>query len=181
MTSSPLSKLPSEGFSSDGFITDQDCFSGVRYRTVSADNNGCGFIAAYNLRHALGHTVDWDDVRAEMDAMHTLRIPGPTLMRVMRGYLDRYVPGWIETEGRDEAIAAAKASLAGLFRYHEEHVPHFISFVRQDDGSFRFFNVNDGLEDFTSSMEQFAQEHFTHGNVIALTVPAEPGEQAGQN
>ena len=176
MTSSPLPKLPSEGFSPDGFITDQDCFSGVRYRTMSADNNGCGFIAAYNLRHALGHAVEWDDVRAELDAMHTLRIPGPTLMRVMREYLDRYVPGWVETDGRDEAIAAAESSRAGLFRYHEGHVPHFVSFVRQEDGRFRFFNVNDGLEDFTATMEQFGREHFTRGAVIALTVPAEPGE-----
>ena len=84
MMLSHSNKTPSEAFSSDGYITDQDCFSSVRYRTMPADNNGCGFIAAYNIRHALGHAVEWDDVLAELDAMHTLRIPGPTLMRVMR-------------------------------------------------------------------------------------------------
>ncbi len=66
-------KTPADGISPDGYIVDQDCFSSVRYRTMRADWNGCGWIAAYNLRHYLGHEVGWDEVRAEMDAMHTLR------------------------------------------------------------------------------------------------------------
>ena len=176
MITSLFSKTPSDGFSSDGYITDQDCFSSIRYRTMAASNNGCGFIAAYNVRHALGHKVNWDDVRAELDAMHTLRFPGPTLMRVMREYLDKYVPGWIETVGREAAIAAAAKSRAGMFRYQEGYTPHFVSFVRQDDGSFRFFNVDDGLEDFTATMEQFGREHLIRGTVIALTVPCTPAE-----
>ena len=164
---------PEDGISPDGYITDQDCFSSVRYRTITADWNGCGWVAAYNLRHFLGHTVDWDEVRAEMDAMHTLRVPGPTLMRVMRGYLGRYVPGYRETAGREDALAAAGESLAGIFRYREGDVPHFICFLRQEDGQFRFFNVDDGLEDCVMPMERFGREHFLRGNVIALTIPRE--------
>ena len=83
---------PAEGISADGYITDQDCFSSVRYRGMRADINGCGWIAAYNLRHALGQEADWDEVRQEMDAMHTLRFPGPTLMRIMRSYLANMSP-----------------------------------------------------------------------------------------
>ena len=164
---------PEEGISPDGYITDQDCFSSVRYRTIRADYNGCGWIAAYNLRHFLGHAVHWDEVRAEMDAMHSLRVPGPTLMRVMRGYLGKYVPGYRETAGREEALAAAGESLAGIFRYREGDVPHFICYLRQEDGQFRFFNVDDGLEDCVMPMERFGREHFLRGNVIALTIPWE--------
>ncbi|MBQ9663863.1 MAG: hypothetical protein IJV40_12000 [Oscillospiraceae bacterium] len=163
-------KLPEEGISADGYITDQDCFSSVRYRTMRADINGCGWIAAYNLRHACGEELDWDSVRQEMDGMHTLRIPGPTLMRVMREYLARYVPDYSETVGRDEAAAAAKDSAAGIFRYQEGREPHFVSYVRQGDGQFRFFNVTDGMEDTVMSMETFAEEHLLRGTVIALTV-----------
>ncbi|MBQ3803866.1 MAG: hypothetical protein IJK03_05655 [Oscillospiraceae bacterium] len=181
MITSLSNKTPSDGFSSDGYITDQDCFSSVRYRTMSASNNGCGFIAAYNVRHALGHTVYWDEVRAELDAMHSLRIPGPTLMRVMREYLDKYVPGWVETVGREDATAAAAKSRTGIFRYQEGYTPHFVSFVRQDDGSFRFFNVDDGLEDFTATMEQFGREHLIRGTVIALTVPCTSAESERNN
>ena len=163
-------KQPSTGFSPDGYIIDQDCFSSVRYRTMRADINGCGWIAAYNLRHFLGHDVSWETVLHELDEMHALRIPGPTLMRVMREYLTKHVPDFQETGGKEDAVAVAKESRAGIFRYQEGHEPHFISFIRMEDGRFRFFNVTDGLEDFCADMDTFAQDHFRHGIVIALTV-----------
>lgn len=164
-------KSPDEGISPDGYIIDQDCFSSVRYRTIRADYNGCGWIAAYNLRHFLGHSVTWDDVRAEMDAMHTLRIPGPTLMRVMREYLGRYVPVYRETVGREEALREAENSRAGIFRYREGDTPHFICFIRQSGSLFRFFNVDDRIDDAVMTMSRFGHEHFLRDNVIALTVP----------
>ena len=112
-----------------------------------------------------------------MDAMHSLRFPGPTLMRVMREYLAKYVPDYRETVGREEAAQAAKDSIAGIFRYQEGHEPHFISFVRQPDGRFRFFNVADGLEDSVMSMEDFASGHLLRGTVIALTVHDKQSER----
>lgn len=175
------SKTPTEGLSSDGYIIDQDCFSSLRYRTMRADINGCGWIAAYNLRHALGQTDDWESVLREMDTMHTLRIPGPTLMRVMREYLAYYVPGYRETVGREDAIRMAADSTAGIFRYQEGREPHFVSFVRQPGGQFRFFNVADGLEDTTMPMERFAEGHLLRGTVIALTIHnTQTGKEAEQ-
>jgi hypothetical protein len=161
---------PEDGISADGYIIDQDCFSSVRYRTIPANFNGCGWVAAYNLRHFLGHDVVWDDVRREMDTMHTLRAPGPTLMRIMREYLGKYVPDCRETVGREESIRTAAESRAGIFRYTEGNVPHFIAYIRQEDGLFRFFNVSDDLDDGAMPMEQFGKEHFLRGRVIALTV-----------
>ena len=56
------------------------------------------------------------------------------------------------------ALAVACGSRAGILRYSEAEVPHFISFIRAGE-VFRFFNVNDGLEDFVSSMEMFFASH----------------------
>ena len=158
------------GFSQEGYIIDQDCFSDCVYRTIPANLNGCGWIAAYNLRRFLGHEATYDEVRREMDEMHFLRVPGPTLMCVMRKYLKKYVPQVRETVGRAAALAAARESRAGIFRYREGMEPHFVSYIRQMENSFRFFNMADGLEDCVMSMDQFAQEHCVSGTVIALTV-----------
>ena len=160
-----------EAFSADGYITDQDAFESLRYRTIPASHNGCGPIAAYNLLHFLGIGTPWQDVFAEMDGMHRLRVPGPTLMVVMRAYLDRHVPGIRETAGREEALEAARHSLAGIVRYREKMEPHFISYLRVAEGDFRFFNVADGLEDCRMSMEQFGKEHCPRGTVIVFTIP----------
>lgn len=158
------------GFSKDGYIIDQDCFSSFTYRTIPANYNGCGWIAAYNLRRFLGHAVRYDEVRREMDEMHFLRIPGPTLMCVMRKYLKKHVPEAWETVGREAALHAAKASRAGIFRYREGLEPHFVSYIRERENSFRFFNMADGLEDCVLPMEQFIKEHCAPGTVIVFTV-----------
>ena len=147
-----------DGFSSDGYIIDQDYFDEYEYRTMSASINGCGWIAAYNIRHFLGHGVGFEVVMNEMDRMHSLRIPGPTTMPVMRAYVRKYLPAMTEHIGRDAAYGAACASSAGILRYTEDGVPHFISFIRTGE-AFRFFNVNDGLEDYVSSMEMFFANH----------------------
>ncbi len=167
----PLERKPlSAGFSEDGYIIDQDCFHEYRYRTMRADINSCGWIAAYNIRHFLGQEPAWNDVRQEMEAMHVLNVPGPTHMRVMRQYLNKYIPGVQEVSGREEALKAAEESEAGIFRYREENVPHFISYIRRNDGQFRFFNVTDDKEDSCMPMEQFGREHLLDGRVIVLTV-----------
>ncbi len=158
------------GFAADGYIIDQDCFSSLRYRTIPANLNGCGWIAAYNLRRALDHDVAFDEVRRELDDMHFLKVPGLTLMCVMRKYLKRYVPRYRETVGREEALLAARESAAGIFRYREGHEPHFTSYVRQADGAFRFFNMADDYEDCVMSIEQFFSEHCAPGTVILLWI-----------
>ena len=166
-------KTIEQGFSPDGYIMDQDCFHSLRYRTMPADINGCGWIAAYNLLRFLGQEAEWRQVMAELDGMHRLRVPGPTLMVVMRDYLQRHVPGIRETVGREEALAAAQKSRAGIFRYREKFEPHFVSYIRTEDGRFRFFNVDDGLEDSEMSMERFGAEHLRGGTVIVFTVSEE--------
>ena len=160
----------SDGFSPDGYIRDQDCFSSVRYRGMPASINGCGWIAAYNLFRFLGRAEPWDTVRRELDDLHRIRMPGPTLLPVMRGYLLSRVPQLREFRGREAALEAAGRSRAGIFRYREDHVPHFVSYIRQEDGSFRFFNMADDLEDCVMTMEEFIQEHAATGTVIVLTV-----------
>lgn len=159
-----------EAFSPDGYITDQDAFEALRYRTIPASINGCGPIAAYNLRHFLGQEAPWRQIFAELDAMHRLRVPGPTLMTVMRRYLNEHIPGLRETVGREEALAAAAQSRAGIFRYREKNEPHFVSYVRAEGELFRFFNVADGLEDCRMTLEQFGAEHLCGGTVIVFTV-----------
>lgn len=164
-------KPEAAGWSDDGFIIDQDCFGAYPYRTMPSSINGCGWIAAYDLLHALGRDQDPGRIRRELDGMHRLRVPGPTLMVVMRAYLAIHAPEARETVGREAALAAAAESRAGIFRYREGHEPHFVAYLRCGEGAFRFFNVADGLEDCRMSMERFGAEHAKGGTVIVFAVP----------
>lgn len=157
-----------DGFSHDGYIIDQNRFSGYPYRKMPSSVNGCGWIAAYNLLHFLGAEADFDAVRREMDAMIRPQIPGPTPMRTMRKYLRRV--GAKYTAGKKNALAAARGSRAGILRYWEEREPHFIAFFRMPDGRFRFLNVSDGSEDLVLSMDDFFREHCRLGYIRVMTV-----------
>ena len=155
-----------EGFSADGYIIDQDCFSSVRYRTMPASINGCGWIAAFDLLHFLSGEKDWDSVRRALDEGHRIRMPGPTMLPVMRSYLLSQIPELQEVRGREAALAEASRSRAGIFRYREEKTPHFVFYCRRENG-FRFMNVADGLEDAVMPMEKFGEEHLK-GRLVVL-------------
>ncbi len=159
----------SDGFAPDGYITDQDCFSSVRYRTMPASINGCGWIAAFDLLHFLSGEEDWDSVRRALDEGHRIRMPGPTMLPVMRSYLLSQIPELQEVRGREAALAEASRSRAGIFRYREEKTPHFVFYCRRENG-FRFMNVADGLEDAVMPMEKFGEEHLKGGLVVLFFV-----------
>ena len=157
-----------DGFSPDGYIIDQDCLSQIEYRTMPASINGCGWVAAYNLRRYLGHEVRFEDVLSEMDRMHTLRIPGPTTMPVMRGLPQEIHPRndrarsdatrpWRRREG------AGRVSCATVRRTCRTS-SSFSARARV----FRFLNVNDGLEDFVCSMEMFFATHVLPPHYVSI-------------
>lgn len=155
-----------EKFSTDGYIIDQDLFTDSPYRTCTSDYNGCGWIAAYNLRHALGQDVYYDDVRSEMDEMHEERVPGPTLMRVMRQYLKKYVPQYKETVGKEEATEAAAHARAGIFRYTEGEIPHFIAFVRYADETDNQKNVSENEKAANESADTESEPVTAHADAV---------------
>lgn len=158
----------SEGYTADGYIKNQDCFSAYTYRTIPASNNGCGAVAAYDLRRRAGQDVKIGEVFCELERLHFLNIPGPTYLHAMRKYLRKYLPDFTEVTGREESLAAARDSEMGLFRYNEQRVAHFVPYVRAADGKFRFFNVCDGQEDAVMPMERFVREHCVEGKVRLL-------------
>ncbi len=156
------------GYSADGYIIDQDCFSALRYRTMPVSWNGCGPIALCNLRKAAGQEAELSEVCGELERLHRVNMPGPSSMRAMRLYLRKYLPSCREIQGREAALAAAAESSAGIFRYWEGREPHFISYMRRPEGDFRFFNVADGLEDCRMSMDRFGREHLLGGFVAVF-------------
>ncbi len=161
----PPAPEPEElAWTQDGYLKDQDALSAYSYRSIPACQNGCGPVAAFNLRRFAGQDVRLADVLAEMDAMHPLRVPGPTHHYVMRRYLRAHLPGSIEARGRSAALEAASGSRMGVYRYLEQLVPHYVAYIRVD-GGFRFFNVSDDLEDGVLSMERFGAEHLLGGDV----------------
>lgn len=151
-------------WTADGYIKNQDGLADYTYRTIPANHNSCGPVAAFDLRRFAGQEPALVEVLSELETLHLLHVPGPTFQYAMRRYLTKHLPGWREVHGRETALAAASGSRMGLFRYLEERVPHYVAYVRAD-GGFRFFNVSDTLEDEVLPMARFGAEHLRGGPV----------------
>ena len=156
------------GFSEDGYIIDQDYLTAYRYRGMTSNINGCGWVAAYDLLRAQGVDIDFETVHRDMNAMFPLQIPGPTPVSKLRIYLARH-GRYRLTVGRKASLRAAAKAKAGILRYWEVNTPHFVTFIRVDSGLYRFLNVNDGQEDFTCSMEEFFEKHCLRPFVRVIT------------
>ena len=152
-------------WTADGYIQNQDELEGYIYRTIPAKENSCGPIAVYNLCRHMGQELQFGDLLREMDGMHFLHIPGPTLMHVMRRCLTKYLPGWQEVHGRKESIARAQQSSMGIFRYHEQKIPHFVGYYREQEDAFHFYNVCDEQENTVMPMAVFTRDHLRGGSV----------------
>ncbi len=154
-----------EAWTADGYVKNQDALGAYTYRSIPANHNSCGPVAAFNLRRRAGQDARIGDVIAELDGMHLLRVPGPTHLPALRRYLRKYLPGWRETAGREACLAAMEHSRMGVVRYHEQRVPHFVAYFRTEDGEFRFFNVSDEREDAVLTAEDFGAGHLRGGSV----------------
>ncbi len=159
------------GLTEDGFIADQDYFTDFRYRGMPVSWNGCGPIAVFNLRRFLGRDAPLSQICAELESLHRSKLPGPTSMRALRLYLAKHLPQARESIGREDALVAAAASDAGIFRYWEGREPHFVMYMRLPAGDFRFFNVSDGLEDCRMTMARFGAEHLLGGYTALFYIP----------
>ena len=149
----------------DGYIQNQDLLTGYTYRTMPAKENCCGPVAVYNLCRHCGQNRQFEDLLHEMDDMHLLHVPGPTLMYVMRKCLTKHLPGWEEVHGRNEAASQACRSSMGIFRYHEGKIPHFVGYYRENENGFHFYNICDGKENIIMPMEEFTGNHLLGGSV----------------
>lgn len=157
-------------FSDDGYIIDQRFTGELQYGRYSSDYNGCGWIAAYNLMRALGRDATPEQVNSDMNAILPYHGCRGTPVRTMAEYLGDAGVTLSQTRGVKRSLAAASACRAGIIRYLDEGVPHYVAFVRYEKDNFRFFNAVEGNVRHIMTMRGFFDKHVGHAFACVLTV-----------
>lgn len=167
----------------DGYLVRQEEISHVPYGETTTAATGCGWMAAYNVLHALGSTTTWRQVHAALDSFHWLggRIgTGPLrLARFLRKELlllpsatteagDAKQPALqlrmrlmrVNKQGKDTRGMAGGAVQAGMFLFLIGwRMAHYVTFAPAhpliDDGQFYFYNVRPGQDVQTATMGEF--------------------------
>jgi len=146
-------------FSEDGYLIDQKYTADCLYGKWSSDYNGCGWIAVYNLFKACGRETAPEEVLEGMNAILTYKGSRGTPVAVMEQYLKSCGFRYIRADGIKKILPALLPVRAGVFRYTEGRIPHYVAFLRTDEKHFRFFNIGTGCEDRIFTMEEFFADH----------------------
>ena len=168
----------------DGYLKDQDYLKNFPYGRYPTSFNGCGWVAIYNVEHAIGQSIAAEAVYEVMRKMlpydGTQGTPFPTMVRY---YAERNSPVARMYGSGETLIRAVREYGAprGILRYMEGREPHYIAFVRVDaeaPARYRFFNAADGKEDFVETMEYFRSEHIRGRRIVRLLLPGEERNDA---
>lgn len=162
--------MSEKAFSSDGYIINQDFTSEYQYGAYPSSDNGCGWIAVFNLMRALGRDVGHEQVYEEMKAILPYEGRQGTPVETMECYLDQKGVAYDYMEGKDAVLQEIPKYTYGIFRYAEQGIPHYVTFLRVDGEQFRFFNADTTKESHICSMRQFFQEHAVEPVIKALVV-----------
>lgn len=152
-------RLPIEALSKDGFIIDQALTKGLNYGKLSSDINGCGWIAIYNMMHALNIETSYQDVYHMMNDILIYHGYLGTPMKTMKAFLDKSELTYQIVRGKKKALIRALMSEVGIIRYFEGKELHFVTYQRKDNGQYRFFNAIGGEDNHLLTMNDFFTQH----------------------
>lgn len=179
-------KVNLRAFSKDGYIINQQLLQSVPYGMKQSNNNGCGWIAAYNFLHGFGRKKSWDTVRQQME--DTLLFGGLLGTHVVQLYLYLRRHGfplrW--SWGQKRARLQAEQCTAGILFYYNGYALHFVTFfpvtpeereqISSDQAEpdlsqawYRFLNGRMGKQQDYDTMEHFLQTESQLQVLVQLT------------
>jgi len=135
----------------DGYITDQAKLRRIAYGKFGSHYNGCGWIAVYNLLHALGDPVSPGEIHEQL--MQDLHFGGRfgtgpfRLMRYLRrrGYRTRF----------SFSVRSLQNGESGILFYWTGKPLHYVAFSAQKDGLYLFRNVAPGIGETVMEIKSF--------------------------
>lgn len=144
-------------FSPEGYIVDQGRITDVAYGCRPTSENGCGWIAVFNLLKSLGEDVPCREVAAALERRSLFHGRFGTSPWRIRRYLKKW--GWVTrwAIGKKRIIPAAAEAPAGVVIYRHSRGWHFAAFARrgQGEGVLRFYNAVAGNPGYDRTMEAF--------------------------
>lgn len=182
-------------FSCDGYLINQRLLKNLPYGMRHSDNNGCGWVAAYNFLHACGRQKGYDTVRQQLeDSLIAGGLLGTHIVQLYF-YLRRHGFPLQWAWGQAAAQRQAQQCKAGILFYFNGTALHFVTFVpvdaeivlsamqqsdtpelvtpKSDDGAeqrwFRFLNGRMGDAADYDTLEHFLERESVTPILIQLT------------
>lgn len=129
-------------FDEEGFIIDQGKLEIIPYGLFNSKDKGCGWIATYNLMHALDKNPRITDILSSLTKYDPLFEALGTSIFTINRYLKEKGIKLNYTIGSNKKIASTiENSTHGILLYYHRHGAHFTMYRRLKSGKYEFFNV----------------------------------------
>lgn len=162
-------ELKPQALSRDGYIIDQRATDNIRFGWASSNQNGCGWIAAYNFLKALEREPDPDALVKDLSKTLLLGgFLGVNLFALIWELRKQGVP--LEFALRPaHAQQLSERCRAGIILYRAGKTNHFAAFRREEDGLLRFFGAVPGRGMHKMSLAQFTWDHVKFPLMVTIT------------
>lgn len=174
----------------DGYLVNQALMRNIPYGIKPSSDNGCGWIAAYNVLHACGITKEWNAVREQMeDWLLFGGMLGTHLVHLL-WYLRRHGLHLQIAMERERREACAELCRAGILFYFNGVALHFVTFlpatseeieafvlteqseeIIQEEAYYRFLNGRMGRQRDYDTMKRFLEKENRSPLLIQITIP----------
>lgn len=174
-----------KAFSKDGYLIDQRWIKQVPYGLKQSNENGCGWIAAYNFLHAKRDEKNCDLIRQQLEEY--LLFGGLLGTHILQLYFYLRKQGYcLHWRFGKKAINRLPQSIsAGILFYFNGKSLHFVTLVaeidrndadeeigknleQQKEKQYRFFNGNMGNEEDYSTIEEFIERESKSAVMVLL-------------
>lgn len=155
----PAPHLPAAAFSADGYIISQKNTAAVPYGLFSSDFNGCGWIAAYNLLKAAGKEPAIPLISQGLASGSPLCCGMGTGPLRLRHWLAQQGFRFKTAKTLGDAARIATGSPMGILMYSTGQGLHYVTWLAQPGGRFRFLNAIDGAESHICTFGEMLESH----------------------
>lgn len=161
--------LKPEALSQDGYIIDQRETDNIPFGAVNSNENGCGWIAAYNFLKALEREADPQQLVEDLEK--TLLFQGKlgvNFFCLVRELKKQKLPLDFAL-GAFHAQCLSERCRAGIIFYFTGRRNHFAAFRREGNGRLRFFGAAAGKEFDEQTMAEFYWNHVKFPLAVTIT------------
>lgn len=156
--------------SADGYIIDQRKTDSIPFGRLTSDQNGCGWIAVYNLLKALGRDPDPEQLAAELEKTLMFRgALGLNLFALIWELKKLRLPLSFAVRSF-HAQQLAEQAPAGIILYFTGRRNHFAAFRREENGRLRFFGAVPGFRRHELTMAEFYWSYVKLPLAVTITV-----------
>ena len=163
-------KIKDRCFDKEGYIIDQGAIHDIRFGVRSTQENGCGWIAAYNFFKLNGKEKTMQDIVKGLTRFGFGELHGENFLNLFLFLKRGNFPVRI-TFGKKSAIERMRNSSSGILLYSTRLTSaHYVCYKKTDDGRCRFYNAVYGKANDVCDPETFIKQNLKGFSVILIYI-----------